>query len=343
MTDALLTEAVDELFTATVTPEVIEAAEASGWADGIWAQVATMGLPWISVPEQAGGEGGTLLDALAVLRLAGRHAVPLPLAEAGVLAGWLLAAAGLPIERVPTTVTADEGLRADGHRVTGVAHRVPWGAAAQRLVVLAGGAVFVFDPAALRIERHRNLAGEPSDTVHFDHAVPLAVAAAGPGVERTAFWVRAALTRVVLMAGALRRVSELTTTYVEQRVQFGRPIGRFQAVQQHVVHVGQQSALLDLAAAQAGAIVAAGADPASARFAVLCAKGVADEAATIGTRAAHQAHGAMGMTREYPLHHVTRRLWAWTRQSGTGGQTAIELGTLAAGAGADGLWPLLAG
>jgi acyl-CoA dehydrogenase len=50
----------------------------------------------------------------------------------------------------------------------------------------------------------------------------------------------------------------------------------------------------------------------------------------------------MGMTQEYPLHFLTRRLWAWTREYGTGPQSADELGAIVAAAGADALWPAIA-
>jgi len=65
----------------------------------------------------------------------------------------------------------------------------------------------------------------------------------------------------------------------------------------------------------------------------------------LGTRlaAAHQLHGAIGMTREYPLHHFTRRLRAWSFEWGTGPQCGQEIGALAVRSGAERLWPLLTG
>ena len=95
MTDSLLTDTVGEIFAAVCTDDALRAAERDGFAPAAWDAVAEAGLPWISVPEAAGGEGGDLADALAVLRLAGYHGLPLPLAETGVLAGWLLATSGL--------------------------------------------------------------------------------------------------------------------------------------------------------------------------------------------------------------------------------------------------------
>ncbi len=80
----------------------------------------------------------------------------------------------------------------------------------------------------------------------------------------------------------------------------------------------------------------------AATFQVAAARSVAADAATIATAAAHQAHGAMGMTQEYPLHSLTRRLWAWTREYGTGAQSADELGAIVAASGPDSLWPTIA-
>src|ERR1700722_15327450 len=104
MTDSLLTDTVGEIFAAVCTDDALRAAERDGFAPVAWNAVAEAGLPWISVPEAAGGGGGALPGALAVLRVAGCHGLPLPLAETGVLAGWLLAGSGLPVSRVPTTV-----------------------------------------------------------------------------------------------------------------------------------------------------------------------------------------------------------------------------------------------
>jgi acyl-CoA dehydrogenase len=398
MTDSLLTDTVGEIFAAVCTDDALRAAERDGFAAAAWDAVAEAGLPWISVPEEAGGEGGDLADALAVLRVAGYHGLPLPLAETGVLAGWLLAASGLQVSRVPTTVTSGPDLAWSGETVSGSARLVPWGRSAEQVALLApatsgqqaagaggpqaadaagigpeiaagqraadaagigpvvavghgaadtapdGLMVAVFAVADLRVERHVNVAGEPRDTLHFDGAAPLASAPAGPGVSGPALRRRGALTRIVLMAGAADRIRDITVRYTGERHQFGKPIGRFPGVQQHVVNVAQQAAMLEMAADLVCATAAA--DPRlagqAADFQLAAAKSVAADAATIATAAAHQAHGAMGMTQEYPLHFLTRRLWAWTREYGTGTQSADELGAIVAAAGADALWPAIA-
>src|SRR6202020_3301698 len=131
MTDSLLTNTVGEIFAAVCADDALRAAERDGFAAAAWEAVAEAGLPWISVTEEAGGEGGDLADALAVLRLAGYHGLPLPLAETGVLAGSLLATSGLQVSRVSTTVASGPDLAWSGETVRGSARLVPWGRSAE--------------------------------------------------------------------------------------------------------------------------------------------------------------------------------------------------------------------
>ena len=73
-------------------------AEATGWADGLWKALRQTGFEVMSpVPEELGGAGGSITDAVELLRAAGAHAAPVPLAEAGLVGGWLLASAGLAL------------------------------------------------------------------------------------------------------------------------------------------------------------------------------------------------------------------------------------------------------
>jgi acyl-CoA dehydrogenase len=339
VTDALLLEVADRVFADTCTHEAIQAAERDGWAAGVWARVAEVGLHRVALEE-----GGTLGDALAVLRVAGRHAAPVPLAETGLLAGWLLAGAGLPVAEGPLTVAPgrpEDRLEVDGDRLRGVAHSVPWARSAERVVALVasdGGWVVASAPASsLAIERRVNLAGEPRDTVTFDG--PADLAPAGAGVDADALRCRGALTRAVLMAGALERMSGLTVGYTSERVQFGRPVARFQAVQKHLVDGAQDAVLVGMAADAA----ARAAERGDARFEIAAAKLLANQAAFSATRAAHQAHGAMGMTREYPLHHLSRRLWAWRSEYGDEQFWSARLGAAVARAGADRLYPAITG
>ena len=72
---------------------------------------------------------------------------------------------------------------------------------------------------------------------------------------------------------------------------------------------------------------------------VAAAKAAAGEAATIAARTSHQAHGAIGMTKEYELGQLSRRLWSWRDEFGSERYWSRELGWQLAADGADALWP----
>ena len=132
--------------------------------------------------------------------------------------------------------------------------------------------------------------------------------------------------------------------YAGERHQFGRPIGRFQAVQQQLALAAAEVAAAS-AATEAAALIAAreGFAATGAHVAVAAAKVRAGDAATAVARIAHQVHGALGFTREHDLRLATTRLWAWRDEDGSDALWAERLGGLVADAGPDGLWPLVTG
>jgi len=340
--DPLITETATRLFSELCTHDAIQAAEDNGGAPEIWQAFAETGFPWISIDVDKGGSGGSLPDALEVLRLVGYHAAPIPVAETGVLGGWLLASAGLPLPDGIVTVapgSATDSLHIDGDTVSGTVSMVPWGRHAEVLAFIDGDAVAsVAISDASAVVHQTSLAGEPRDSLTFDNA-PVTTAPAPAGVDAEALRFRGALSRVAMMGGAIEKMSQLTVSYTNERHQFGRPVARFQAVQQHLVWAAQDAALARMAADAAGRA----ADSGEARFEIAAAKLNANQAATRATKACHQAHGAMGMTQEYPLHHYSRRLWSWRNEYGGVREWSRWVGQIAAQQGADGLYPLITG
>jgi len=346
--DELVTETADRLFTQVCDHEAVQNAEAAGAAPEIWSAFAETGFPWISIDEDRGGSGGTLLDALEVLRLVGYHAAPIPAAETGILGGWLLASSGHEIPAGPITVLPNgnnnitASVSGDQMTLAGTCARVPWARIAERIAVLVEvdgqSMVASVDPKDCAIQPMTNMAGEPRDTVCFDGAI----APASPcvaGVNPETFRFRGALSRAALMAGAIEKMSQLTVTYTNERIQFGRPVARFQAVQQHLVWGAQEAALARMAAETAGREANRG----SAFFEIAAAKLITNQAAARATKACHQAHGAMGMTQEYPLHHYSRRLWSWRKEYGGDAEWSKWLGDAAVSQGAEGLYALVTG
>jgi acyl-CoA dehydrogenase len=253
-------------------------------------------------------------EALNELRARG----PEPELESQALGGWLVSEAGVAAPEGLITVAASEDTR-----------RVPWASRANWLIVPRGDELLLAPLSGAQVDRGENLAGEERDRVE---------ASAGQAgttltLSREVMWRRGALVRVVLMAGALERICELSLSHARERRQFGRPIGAFQAVQAHLVTVAQQAALVgtatDAAVAREGA------------FEIATAKLLAGRAAVIATRAAHQIHGAVGVTREHPLGVQTRRLWAWRGEYGDERHWAQRLGRAVQNAGPDRLYPTI--
>jgi acyl-CoA dehydrogenase len=321
-----LTGLVDEFFRETFGPDVITAVERDGPSAALWRATGKLGLPLIGIPERSGGSGGTLGDLLTVLQGAGRWAVPLPLAETS-LAAWLLASCGMQVPAAPMAVIPDpSGLRLDGDRLTGQARAVPWLRGAARLVAVVDACVVAVDPAALDVTPGTDLADMPSDFVTAS-GVPAETYPAN--VTADDVLLRGALLRSAQMAGAITGAYELTRSYIKERVQFGKPIAAFQSVQLHLVELAQAATLTTLCAERAGRAAAIG----TASLEIVATKSVANRHAGAAVRAAHQAHGAIGMTREYRLQYLTRRLHTWRGEFGDETSLNLRLGAAMADSG----------
>ncbi|MPY95158.1 MAG: acyl-CoA dehydrogenase [Acidimicrobiia bacterium] len=346
--DSILVETLTKLLGSTCSHEVVQEAEAAGWAPAVWSALAPTGAPWVGVPTEGGGSGGTWADALAVARLCGRFACPLPVVETGLLGGWLLAGAGIALPDGPVTVVpgrAEDTLRLDGDRLSGTAHNVPWAAASERIVALVGDQVCSAEPAVANVAPRRNLAGEPREVVTFEGAV-VERAPAAAGVDAAALRLRGALARAALMTGALERAGELTVEYANERQQFGKAVASFQAVAAQLVRLASEAQLVLMAQHTATAALSRAGEPggdAASRcaFEVASFKAVAGEGASLVTARAHQAHGAIGMTQEYALHQLTRRLWSWREEFGSTASWRREVGRSVAEAGPGRVWELV--
>jgi acyl-CoA dehydrogenase len=349
----MLLESMTRLFEDKSTKQVIAAAEAGTFPADLWAAVAETGVPLAALPESAGGADAEWSDLFAVLRVTGRYAAPIPLAET-MLAGWVGAAAGLdladgPMTVGPVTQRDTLTLRRDGSdwRLSGVARRLPYARHAEKTVLIAdsdgaGMAVALAGVGGATVVTGRNIADEPRDDLHFEDAVlPAdAVRPLPPEVDRAALYRRGALARAVMMSGALESALDLGVTYALERVQFGRPIAKFQAVQQNLAVLAGQTAAA-VAAANLGIQALADTDTDRQTMQVAIAKTRVGEAATVACEIAHQVHGAIGFTREYALQLATRRLWSWREEFGADPEWAGRIGTMACDNGAANLWAMV--
>lgn len=313
-TRQMLLDTAEKMFADHCDKALLDRAEQGDFPDALLGVIREGGFQQLAMPSS----GVDLGDALAVLRSAGLYALPLPLAEMLLANRWL---------------GSDERLVSIGSGDADGAENVPWGRVAEAVISLApnGDAYLLTE---LTVEAGSNLAGDARDRVRAGAAEPLEI-------EEDALALLA-LTRAVLMAGGLERALALSTDYVGEREQFGRPISKFQAVQHHMAVMAAETAAA-IRAADAGL-----AGLASERMLeeVAAAKARVGEAVGVVAELAHQVHGAMGYTHEHQLHHTTRRLWAWRDEFGTEQVWQQHLGNVlaqrVAEQGGDALWDFIA-
>lgn len=310
----------DKLFSQHCSKELINQAEQGQFADALWQQIEETGLLLAGVPEQYGGIGGEIADFFRLLELAGKHSLPLPLAET-YIARLALHEAGEDIPDGPLSFAQANSAIPFGRFSNGV---VLWSEHELRFIPKVNQAI---------VEGY-NYAGEADDRINVNQNESVVLT-----TQHNIAWWRglAALSRSALMSGALEFMLDSSINYALERKQFGRPIAKFQAIQQQLaVLAGQFSQ-----ARQATRVAALNTSSDNFIRSVAVAKSVTGEAAGIGSEIAHQVLGAMGFTYEHDLHHRSRRLWSWRDQWGNEAHWNIYLGKQLAATDPDQLWALL--
>jgi alkylation response protein AidB-like acyl-CoA dehydrogenase len=332
-----------------------------------WQKMAELGWLAILVPERYGGLGLGLAEMAIVARGLARALVPEPLAATAVLAATALAAAeneALKREQLPrlaagdmlpalawqeqageldpaaieTRATPFEG----GFKLNGVKRFIAGAAQADAFIVsarAAGGVVLLWlprDAAGAQLELEPLADGRSFGTLRLDDAlVPRSgVAASGAAALEAlgrAFDHGCAIAGAEL-AGVMERSLEMSLEYLKTRVQFGKPIGSFQALQHRAVdlHIHQElaSAVLEEAL---GVLDRGPAAPARAAAASRVKARCADAAARI-TREAIQLHGAIGFTDEFDAGLFLKRALVLTAWLGSASWHRRRYARLASGA-----------
>ena len=343
--DGIVADTAHRILSDLCPPDVVNDAEKGIWPAELWRALEEGGLTLAWLDDRLGGAGAEIADGFDVLKAAGAHAAPVPLAET-LMAAWLLGRAGLEAPPGPMTlapVDAGTALERVGGGVRGTARGVPFARNAEHIAVLADGEVALVAAGDCTIRHGVNLAGEARDDVDFGGVAPVARAPAPSGLDADHLIGVGAAVRSAQIAGAMGRILDQTVGYAMERSQFGRPIGRFQAVQHRLADLAGESAACEAVTDAAGEAVAAGRFDEAATADIAAAKIRTGEAASAGAAIAHQIHGAMGFTYEHTLHHRTRRLWSWRDEFGNEGEWSLRLGRLVAARGGDGLWPFIAG
>ncbi len=357
-TGSLIRDTTARIFADLADPQTINAAPDTAWKAPLWAALEDAGLTLAWVSEQHGVAGATTLDGFEILRVSGQHAAPVALAET-LLAGRFLDAAGIKCPVGPLTVAplrlGDQFTCARDGTISGTARAVPHMRDARAVVVIAereaapdadsteGQVVALMAPGAFTLtERVTDMGGERAD-ITLDHVFPVEIADAPAEWHADTAMLIGAAVRAAQMTGALETVLDLSVGYATERIAFGRPIAKFQAVQHNLARLaGEVAAALAASGSAAETLHSATEFDQSVLLEVAAAKIRTGEAVTEGAAIAHQVHGAIGWTSEHILQRFTRRMWGWRDDFGAESHWAVMLGDLAAEAGADALWPMLA-
>ena len=301
-------------------------------------------LGWFSsfVPVDHGGEGDppTFRYLATILRAQGRAGIDVPIAEQAV-GCYMLAAAG------ESALAADAmqghlrvGIVVSGTRYgdAGYPDRIMTtsGLSAADVVVAADGkgGMSIVEPTDVTYRASVNLAGDPRETGQAD------TRAAEDGRRSTTDPVAGlavellTVCRASQVVGALEEITRLSTDYAESREQFGRPISQFQAVSHMLATMAEYQVAAGIALERLGG---SGLGEAWARGAAAVKYWTCCSART-AYRLAHQVHGAIGVTEEYPLHRLTLRALAWSEEYGGRAAWSARLGSEVASYGIDAWW-----
>ena len=279
----------------------------------VWAEFEATGLTNALVDEQHEGFGLTLAEILPLILLMGKHALPLPLAET-MVARALLRRAGVEPPLAPVILAT--AVSCDGEGTIQTAE-VPLARTASYMLVARSETFDLVElsPSVLSssLSQFTLSARVIAGPEHIRCSIPASVIP----LRETAAFLHAAK-----LAGAMLLVLQMTIDYAQIRSQFGRPIGKFQAIQQQVSVMAENVAAARMAVELAGATGVLFPDPLAAGM----AKESASSAALIVARTAHSVHGAIGISREHDLQLYTRRMAEWRAAEGAESYWATQVG-----------------
>ncbi|HWI10941.1 MAG TPA: acyl-CoA dehydrogenase family protein, partial [Burkholderiaceae bacterium] len=249
-------------------------------------------------------------DVFPILEACGRHALPLPLAQT-MVARALLSSAGrsAPAGSIALTTSC---------AANGSAVLVSYGAVADQVLLADGPWLTLLDAnTAVR---------EPLDEGSTDAWLtwPADALAKEPFRIESSVDLRSVEACLLAgqMSGAMRQVLRVTLQYANERTQFGRSIGKFQAIQHQLSVMAEHTEAGRMAARMACATRGIIGSPLLSAV----AKARTSEAAALVASIAHAVHGAIGITEEYDLQLCTRRLHAWRVAAGAESYWNMRIG-----------------
>lgn len=301
----------------------------------LWSAFAELGWCALAVPAAHGGLDGCLIDVAVLAEQLGRGPLPSPLLISTTLAALPIAWAGSDEQRARLLPAIASGARigtlaliepamtdpwdgvtiAGAEQLSGAKLVVPWAGVADLIVVATAAGPWLVEPAGggVRCERHDAFAGDPLYAVTFADAAAEPLGPGGaPGARDLSARAldAAAVVQLAYAVGNAQRCLELSVDHASKRVQFGQPIGAFQAVAHRCVEMRADVDACRYLAYQAAWAIDQAPDR-ETTLPVTAALTYASDALRRVFLHAHQVHGAVGFSTEHDLHLFTRRLEAF--------------------------------
>ncbi|MEY2621745.1 MAG: hypothetical protein RIT26_1565 [Pseudomonadota bacterium] len=312
--DPLFSLALDDLLKDRCLPAEVRRIEAAPGDRALWQALHESGFVDALLPEEADGAALPLAQAFELWELCGRHALPLPLPETQWARALLhgCGATGVP----PGPIGLGLGWRADPAGQSYVAE-VSAGRACDHVLIGDPEGLRLLPVAQARVQAHGLALDARMSWLDSDWgAAPLWPHPADLEMAQ-------ALLAAAQLSGAMMAVFEQTLDYANQRQQFGKPIGKFQAIQHNLSLLAEEV----FAARMAAQLACQGQGLSLSPARVAVAKARTSLAAQKVTALAHGLHGAIGFTQEFDLQLRTRRLHAWRLCGGAESHWQQRLGT----------------
>ena len=308
----MFAQAIEDILQDQCTPAVVRAIEAGGSTAALWQALQGAGFLELLASEDAGGAGLPLADLFPILCSFGRYTVPVPVAQTIVARALLGSQFAMP----SGMITLGAALRREAGGAI-VCSFTPYGMLADFVLAQDGDALLLLHCAAAQREAS-GVHGSLTATLRWSDArVATHVPGAGPLLPTFAAALHAAL-----LSGAMTRVFEMTLKHCNDRIQFGKTLGKFQAVQHQLSVMAEHVAAASMAAEAAFHTDAA----APSLLAAAMAKSRTSEAAVLVASIAHALHGAIGIAEEYDLQLLTRRLHEWRMAHGSEAHWNVLIG-----------------
>jgi alkylation response protein AidB-like acyl-CoA dehydrogenase len=314
----MIAETARGFFADNATSQRTRAAMAGDGIDrALWTAFCTeLGLAGIGLPEEHGGAGLGMVEFASVAEAAGAQVAPIPLLGLAT-AARAIAAGGSDAQKAEwlprliggEAIAACEGVPsldfADG-RLTGVVDPVPHGAIADVFVLVAPGQAWLVrnDAPGVSVKAHTTMdQTRPFARITLDQAQaePLPDPESAIAAVHQGGWICLAAEAL----GVAQECLDRTVAYAKERVQFGRPIGSFQAYKHRLADM-----MIEIEQARSAVYWAACAvdeDSPEAQLALHAAKSFAADTAFLCAANMIQLHGGIGFTWEHDAHLYFKR------------------------------------